>query len=174
MRLKKPAAHRASRSRVVMAALLAAALWAVGGPAHAAPPPLPSTFYITIGNALLCLDQLDINYFYRYLGDALGPPYKHEDGAYWFKTKVMLWKVPVSEIALSDGHGTMLFLEAVADVTPEKLEQAVAAEAGIHHVAADAGAYPRRVSNTGSDIIYFHKKAKIYCGKSEYLLPHTQ
>lgn len=159
---------------IVCRTMLLAALMLFGyGTARAAPVPLPSTFNTTIGNGLLCLDQLDINYFYRYLADALGPPYKHADGAYWFKIKVKLWNVPVSEILVSDGNGTMLFLAAIAEVTPEKLEQAIVADTGIRYISKDASAYPRRASSAGGDIIYFHDKAKIYCGKSRYLLPHT-
>ena len=141
----------------------------------AAPLPLPATFATTIGNGLLCLDALDITFYFHYLSVAFGPPYKHAEGAYWFHTrKAKLWKVPISDLLVSDGRSNLLFLAAVAQAAPVKLEQAIAAETGIHYRASDAGKYARLTSNTGSNIVYFQNIAKIYCGKSEYLLPRTR
>lgn len=163
-----------ARLNIVKPLILAAFMLTGANMAQAKPAALPSTFDTTIGNGLLCLDELDINYYYRYLSEALGKPYKHAGGAYWFKLdKVKLWKVSVSDILVSDGKGSLLFLAAIAKVPPEKLEQAIAAESGIHFRRTDAGVYPRRASNTGSNIVYFHNDAKVYCGKSSYLLPQA-
>ncbi len=158
-------------ARIPFAAFLLASM----GMANANPLPLPSTFDTTIGNGLLCLDQLDINYYYRYLSAALGKPYKHSEGAYWFKlNKFMLWKIPVSDILVSDGKENTLFLLAIVNAPPEKLQMAIAAQSGIHFYREGRGNYPRRASNTGSNIVYFHNEAKIYCGKSSYLLPQGE
>jgi len=54
------------------------------GPAQAAPP---STFGTVVGNAVLCLDNLDNKYFYSYLTAAFGAPYKHDGGAFWFQDR---------------------------------------------------------------------------------------
>ena len=132
---------------------------------------VPSTFNSTIGRRLLCLDQQDTAYYFGYLTEAFGPSYKHEGGAYWFKAGATLWGVQVSEVMVSDGDSTMTFLAAVADLPPDKLEEAIAASTGLHHRTADASKYPVRESSTGSRIVYFNGKAKIYCGKSRYLFP---
>ncbi|MHB0990032.1 MAG: hypothetical protein ACYC3O_04075 [Burkholderiales bacterium] len=162
--------HRFGRLMLAML-MLAGAKTANANPP---PPPLPSTFDTTIGNGLLCLDALDINYYYRYLTTALGKPYKHAEGAYWFKlNKFTLWKVPVSDLLVSDGKANTLFLVAIASVAPEKLELAIAAETGIAFRPAEAGTYPRLASDTGSNIVYFHNGAKVYCAKSRYLLPQS-
>ena len=133
---------------------------------------VPSTFGTTIGRRLLCLDQQDTAYYFDYLTEAFGPSYKHEGGAYWFKAGASLWGVQVSEVMVSDGYSTMNFLAAVADLTPDKLEEAIAANMGVRHRIADASKYPVRESSTGSKIVYFNGKAKIYCGKSRYLFPN--
>jgi hypothetical protein len=127
---------------------------------------LPSTFAPVIGSALLCRAHLDNAYFYSYLEAAFGPSYKHEGGAYWFKAPgATLWGAPVSEVMVSDDTSALVFVGAVADSSPEKLEQSIRDAAGTGHVALDASRYPLRVSNPGSTIAYFNTKSKIYCAR---------
>lgn len=127
---------------------------------------MPSTFGPVIGSALLCRGELDNAYFYSWLETAFGPSYKHEGGAWWFKAPdATLWGLPVSEVMVSDDTSPLVFIGAVADSTPEKLEQAVASIAGMHHAAVDASRFPLRVSNPGSTIAYFNTKSKIYCAR---------
>jgi hypothetical protein len=127
---------------------------------------LPSTFGPVIGSAVLCRGHLDNNYFHSYLQAAFGPSYKHEGGAYWFRApNATLWGMAVSEVMVSDDTSPLVFVGAVAEGTPEKLEQAVQAAVGIRHRAQDASAFPLRVSNPGSTIAYFNTKSKIYCAR---------
>jgi hypothetical protein len=157
------------------AAALALALALAGVPgacaAQAGDKP-PSTFAPVIGGALLCHDQLDNRYFYSWLKTAFGPPYKHEGGAYWFRTGVAsLWGAPVTEVMVSDDTSELVFLAAVAEVPPDQLEQSIRAASGIRHLAANGSAYPLRVSNPGSTIAYYNTKSKIYCAKFKPLPP---
>jgi hypothetical protein len=161
--------------QAVKSALAAAALLAL---AHAAPACAqaadkpPSTFGPVIGAALLCRDQIDNAYFYRYLSTAFGPPYKHEGGAWWFRTdEATLWGKPVSEVLVSDDSAEFVFLGAVADVPPDELEQAVRAASGVAHIAADASMYPLRVAKPGGTIVYYNTKSKIYCARFKPLPP---
>jgi hypothetical protein len=132
----------------------------------------PSTFGPVIGSALLCHDQLDNKYFYSWLNAAFGPPYKHEGGAFWFRTgEATLWGAPVTEVMVSDDTAPLTFLAAVAEVPPDQLEQSVRAAAGIRHLAVDASPYPLRVSNPGSKIAYYNTKSKIYCARFKPLPP---
>jgi hypothetical protein len=127
---------------------------------------LPSTFGPVIGSALLCRSHLDNAYFYSYLEAAFGPSYKHEGGAFWFKAPgATLWGAPVSELMVSDDSSALVFVGAVADSPPEKLEQSIRDAAGLRHPAVDASPYPLRVSNPGSTIAYFNTKSKIYCAR---------
>lgn len=132
---------------------------------------MPSTFGPVIGSAVLCRSHLDNAYFYSYLQDAFGPSYKHEGGAFWFKTTPdsTLWGLPVSEVMVSDDTVPFVFVGAVAESSPERLEQAVADVAGMHHPAAGASPFPLRVSRPGSTIVYFDSKSKIYCARSKPL-----
>ena len=132
---------------------------------------VPSTFGTVIGHALLCLNRMDAGYFYTYLSNAFGPPYKHDGGAYWFKTGTTLWETPIAEIMVSDGLSGHTFIGAVANVTAEKLESAIGTAMGIRHTSIDASSYPMRQSPAGSTIVYFNKQAKIYCATTQYLLP---
>lgn len=133
----------------------------------------PSTFAPVIGAALLCRDQIDNAYFYRYLKAAFGPPYRHAGGAYWFRTfDATLWGAPVSEVMVSDDTSELAFVAAVAEVPPDELEQAVRKSAGVRHLAADGSAYPLRISAPGSTIAYYNAKSKIYCAKFKPLPAH--
>ncbi|MDQ2988824.1 MAG: hypothetical protein M3R60_06960 [Pseudomonadota bacterium] len=143
------------------AAFAAALLWIAAPHAGAA----PSTFGPVIGNALLCRSHLDNAYFYSYLTTAFGPSYKHEGGAFWFKAEGTLWGAAVTDVMVSDDTSELVFVGAVTESTPEKLEEAIRAEAGARHPARDGSAFPVRESGPGSQIVYFNGKSKIFCAK---------
>jgi len=153
-------------------AVLAVVFGAAGvAPAHAQDKP-PSTFGDVIGNAVLCRDHIENAYFFSWMTRFFGPAYKHEGGAYWFRTNdATLWGTPVSEVMVSDDTSELGFVAAVAEVPPDELEQAVRKAVGVRHLAADASAYPLRVSNAGSKIAYYNTKSKIYCAKFKSLPP---
>ena len=125
----------------------------------------PSTFAPVIGSALLCRSHLDNAYFHSWLTTAFGPATKQEGGAYWFKPEATLWGKPVLELMVSDDTDPSVFVAAVLDATPEELEQAVRASAGMRHLPADKSAFPLRVANAGSVIAYHKGKSKIYCAR---------
>ena len=135
--------------------------------AHAA----PSTLAPVIGSALLCRSHLDNAYFHSWLTTAFGPAYKHEGGAYWFKTDATLWGKPVQEIMVSDDSNPLVFVAAVFESKPEELEDAIRASAGLRHLPADASRFPLRESNPGSVIAYHNDKSKIYCARYKTLPP---
>jgi hypothetical protein len=125
----------------------------------------PTTFGTTVGNAVLCLDHIDNAYFYTYLSNAFGPAYKHEGGAFWFRTEAKLWDVPVTEVIVSDDTSPLTFVGVVADTTPEKLEEAATRASGLHYVKKDASAFPVRESRPGSKIVYFKTMSKVFCAR---------
>lgn len=149
---------RPMRGRAVMLTLV---LLAMAAPAL----PAPSTFGPVIGSAVLCRSHLDNAYFHAYLSTAFGPSYKHADGAYWFKAEGTLWGTPVSEIMISDDSSDIVFVGAITDAAPDKLEQSIRASVGVGHPALDGSRYPVRASRPGSKIVYFKSKSKIYCAK---------
>ena len=150
----------------------AAGLALLAGCCGAVQAAAPSTFGSVVGNAVLCLDQIDNAYFYAYLSTSFGPAYKHEGGAYWFKTEdATLWGAEITDVIVSDDTSALTFLGAVADATPEKLDQSIAAAAGLHHQRIDASAFPVRAANPGSKIVYFKDKSKVFCAKYKPLPP---
>ncbi|WP_229440810.1 hypothetical protein [Massilia sp. BSC265] len=130
---------------------------------------MPSTFSQVVGNALLCRSHLDNRYFHDYLTRSFGPASKREGGAYWFKVEATLWGAEVREVMVSDDTSDLVFIAALAESTPEELEGAVRAEAGMAYRPLDASPYPLRVSKTGSTIAYMNDKSKIYCKKFKSL-----
>lgn len=160
---------RAGRAAPLLAPWLAA--WLALGCAGAQAA-VPTTFGTIVGNALLCRDQVDNKYFYNYLLNAFGPAYKHDGGAYWFKSDgATLWGVEVSELMVSDDTSTFVFVGAVAETTPEQLEQAIATQVGMQYAKIDSSAYPVREAKPASRIVYFDRKSKIYCAKFQPLPP---
>lgn len=150
---------------------LACALLAPGmsGIANAAPA---ATFGIEVGNALLCLNQLNSKYFYDYLFEAIGKPYKTEGGAYWFKASgINLWGMEVTDVLVNDDTSPADFVGAVVNGTPQALSDAIGKAVGIRYSLEDNGQYALRRSQAGSVIAYANNKSKIYCAKSKYLVP---
>jgi hypothetical protein len=125
----------------------------------------PSTFGPVIGSAVLCRSHLDNAYFYDYLSTAFGPSYKHEGGAYWFKADGNLWGTAVTEIIVSDDSSDIIFVGAVTEAAPDKLDEAIRAAVGVSHNATDKSAFPVRQSRPGSTIVYFKAKSKVFCAK---------
>ena len=127
---------------------------------------MPSTFGPIVGNAVLCRSHLENNYFYAYLETAFGKSYKHEGGAYWFKTPdTTLWGAEVKEVWISDDTSELVFIGALTEPAPDKLADLVRSSVGVRYTAQDAGKYPLRTSALGSTIAYVDKKSKIYCAR---------
>ena len=156
-------------SRFVRCAAAAALALAVG---CASAQSVPTTFGTIIGNGLLCRDETSNFYYYDYLTRFFGQPYKHDGGAYWFKTDgANLWGTPISEVMVSDDTSTYIFVGAVAEAKPEELEKAIITQVGIHYVRIDTSAFPVREAKPASRIVYFDTKSKIYCAKFKPLPP---
>ena len=153
---------RLSAGRAAFACALLCASLLPGAPVAIA---APSTFGPVIGNALLCRSHLDNAYFYSYLLNAFGPSYKHEGGAWWFKADASLWGAQVTDVIVSDDTSELVFIGAVTQGAPDKLDEAILAAVGVRHRAQDASTYPVRVSAPGSQIVYFSDNAKIFCAK---------
>lgn len=132
----------------------------------------PTTFGTQVGHALLCMDQLNSNFFYDYVKTFFGPPYKKEDGAYWFRAgnDTYLWGTKVTEILVGDLTSEVEFIAAVFATTPETLSTNVTKNMGIRYQALDYTQYPVRESKLGSRIIYANQQSKMYCAKSKQLL----
>jgi hypothetical protein len=149
--------------------LVATAVLAAGSLAQAAPP---SHFGDVLGNGLLCRDQTSNRYYFDYLSQYFGRPYKREGGAYWFRTDdAMLWGVPVLQVIVSDESYPYSFVGAVTDTTPEELEKAILRQDGLAYAKIDTSRYPVRESKPGSRIVYFNTRSKIYCAKFKQLPP---
>ncbi len=131
----------------------------------------PSTFGTVIGNGLLCHHQLDNIYFHAYLTQAFGPSYKREGGAFWFKADGMLWGTPITDVLVSDDTSDVVFLAAVADATPDKLDESIRAAAGTRFRLESNAPFALRQSSPGSKIVYFNAKSKVYCAKFKPLPP---
>jgi hypothetical protein len=156
------------KARLKMVATLAGAVmmvvpfhvtaWAAGGA-------MPSTFGSTIGAALLCVDHVDPSYFFSYMKQFFGQPYKSEGGAHWFKVQGTLWGANITDVMVSDGGQQQVFVAASFKDNPAKLADAIAVAAGIRYSNEDATQYSPLISSLGSKIIYSGQGSRIYCAK---------
>lgn len=142
------------------AALMAGSCGAVA--AGGAPP---STFGSTIGQALLCVDHIDPFYFWSYLYQFFGPPYKTEGGAYWFKVQGTLWGATITDVMVSDGASEQVFLAASFKDSPAKLSVAIAEATGMRYFSEVSAPFSPLTSNMGSKIVFAGQGSKIYCEK---------
>ena len=127
---------------------------------------MPSTFGPVIGSAILCRSELDNKYFYDYLQTFFGKSYKHEGGAFWFKTTdATLWGAQVKEVWVSDDTSELVFIGALTEPKADELADAVKNATGVRFIPQDTSKYPLRVSNPGTTIAYVKKKSKIYCAR---------
>jgi len=129
----------------------------------------PSTFGPVVGSALLCRSALENRYMQGYLMTAFGPAYKHEGGAFWFKVDVKLWGAQVTDVLISDERSAIVFVAAVIEAAPARLEESIRSLAGVAHRPVDRSATPVRESAPGSKIVYFNTRSKIFCAKYKHL-----
>jgi len=156
-------------AKPVVAGLLAAAsLLAMPGAGAGA----PSHFGVVMGSGLLCRDQTSNRYYFDYMVQYFGQPYKREGGAYWFRTpQARLWGFAVREVIVSDETFATSFVGAVSDTTPDKLEAAIAKQDGIRYAKIGSSATPVREMQAGGRIVYFERRSKIFCAKFRPLPP---
>jgi hypothetical protein len=162
--------RRAMSIRPAQLAWLAAACLLAAPLAQA----VPTTFTNVVGNAILCRSQLDSAYFYQYLNEAFGPPYKHEGGAWWFKADAKLWGMSVLDVIVSDDSSALTFIGAVTELAPAEVGDAVRAQVGVVHTKVDKSAFSALTASPGSTIVFFKNRSKIYCAKFKQLPPHLQ
>jgi len=133
---------------------------------------VPTHFGTVLGNGLLCRDETSNRYYFDYMVRFFGQPYKREGGAYWFRTPdATLWGFPVREVIVSDESYHYSFIGALADATPEKLEEAITAQDGVRYAKIDRSRFPVRETRSGGRIVYANRQAKIYCAKFKPLPP---
>ena len=136
---------------------------------HAAPP---THFGVVLGNGLLCRDETSNRYYFDYMVQYFGKPYKREGGAYWFRTpEATLWNTPILEVMVSDESFPYSFVAAIADATPENLEKAVQGQEGLQYAKIEASRFPVRETKAGSRIVYSNTRSKIFCAKFKPLPP---
>ncbi|MDR1164110.1 MAG: hypothetical protein LBM17_09820 [Candidatus Accumulibacter sp.] len=150
----------------MIAKLLGAALFLLGSCAFAQQS---STFSVTIGTAVLCLDDIDPGYFFNYL-NKIKPPARHSEGAYWFATKESFFGTPLKEVFVSDGSGEYTFIGLVTRLTPQQLVDALSESApagGRFRKREPRNKYSVFISPAGSIIAYQGKFAKIFCRRDK-------
>lgn len=160
---KRPASGLMAAGAIMGALLMLASYSAPASAAGGAK--VPSTFGDKIGSGLLCLDQIDPFYFWSYLNEFFGPPYKKEGGAYWFKVQTSLWGAAITDVMVSDGADRLIFLAATSDVNPDELSVSIMGRTGISYQKTEPFQYSPMMSGLGSKIVFSGQKSKIFCAK---------
>lgn len=143
-----------------LAILLLAGAVAMPGQAGA----MPTTFGPVVGNALLCVDDIDPAYFRRYLTDFLQPPYKTEGAAYWFKADTTLLGVKISDVFVSTEKTRYAFIGAVMKDSLAAARDKIQQFTGVRFQPEGDDATLR--SPAGTYLISYGKdRSKIFCVK---------
>jgi|GEM_PF-1208898 hypothetical protein len=153
-------AHPLLRISVITGALAALALLA-----HAPAQAIAHTdFSVTIGPAVLCRDKLEMKFYYDYLKGSFGQPYKHEQGAYWFRTKAQLFGKDLNEVFVSDQSTDWEFVGAVFKVKPDELAKTLQSDVGPIYIKTAAGyQYSPYATQSLSEIMWQGNNAKLLC-----------
>lgn len=124
----------------------------------------PTTFPQVIGNALLCLDQIDPAYFRQYMTDFFQPAYKIEGEAYWFKAETTLFGSRVKEVFVSAENSKFAFLGVVMEDRQESAKNQIEAITGARFFAEQNPGMLR--TPPGSFLIqYGSSNSKLFCVK---------
>ncbi|HEX7644603.1 MAG TPA: hypothetical protein VF472_20550 [Burkholderiaceae bacterium] len=148
--------------RSIRQILLATAFALLAQPAAQAGP--RTDFGVTIGPAVLCRDKMEMKFYYDYLKGSFGQPYKHEQGAYWFRTKTQLFGKDLIEVFVSDQSTDWEFVGAVFKIKPDELAKAMPSEVGPLYVKTAAGyRYSPYATQSLSEIMWQNNNAKLLC-----------
>ncbi|MDD5241407.1 MAG: hypothetical protein PHG47_06765 [Sulfuricella sp.] len=146
--------------------------WIVGGLCVAlmglAPPifAAPTTFEPVIGNALLCRDHIDPDYFKDYLTRFYKFPYKTEGEAYWFKLDPdqKIFDMVMTDIFVSTEDSRYLFLGVIFRETLDSARKKMLEMEGIEYLPFSGNKVLR--SAQGSFLVeYDNNQTKLYCVK---------
>lgn len=158
-----PTIHRNMRMRqrqhlhlcIVLLAALPCSAWALG----------PRTdFGITVGPAVLCRDKLDMKTMYDYLKGSFGQPARHEQGAYWFRTKAQLFGKDLVEVFVSDQSTQWEFVGAVFKVKPDELAKTMQSDIGPVFIKTASGyQYSPYAAQGLSEIMWQKNNSKLLC-----------
>lgn len=155
-----------SRRLVMFRKLLGVALFCSGACVFAQQS---SNFSVTVGTAVLCLDDIDPGYFYNYLRKTK-PSARREQGAYWFTVKETLFGIPLKEVFVSDGSSEYSFIGALTLLTPDQLANALAENApagGNFKKINPRDKYSVYVSSPGAIIAFQGKFGKVFCRRDK-------
>ena len=124
----------------------------------------PTTFPQVIGNALLCYDQIDPEYFKKYMTDFFQPAYKVEGEAYWFKAETTLFGSRVKEVFVSVESSKFAFLGIVMEDKQETAKQRIETMTGTRFIPEQNLETLR--TPPGSFLIqYGRQNSKLFCVK---------
>ncbi len=152
---RTPCKALASTALVALAVLTQTSAHAVGA---------RSDFGVTIGPAVLCRDKLEMKYLYDYLKGSFGEPYKHEQGAYWFRTKTQLFGKELIETFVSDQSTEWEFVGAVFKIKPDDLAKTMQSDVGPIFVKTATGyRYSPYQAQGLSEIMWQNNNAKLLC-----------
>ena len=124
----------------------------------------PTTFPQVIGNALLCIDQIDPAYFKKYMTDYFQPAYKVEGEAYWFKAETTLFGSRIKEVFVSVESSKFAFLGIVMEDKQETAKEHIESLTGTRFLP-DQNSITLRTPPGSFLIQYGTQNSKLFCVK---------
>ncbi|MDD2547075.1 MAG: hypothetical protein PHI55_12465 [Burkholderiaceae bacterium] len=144
------------------AALLAAAL---GGTPPVRAQALKGNFSVYMVHTVLCYNAMDTAYVFDQLKKQVGPPYKRDQGAYWWKVNLSIQGVPATELFVAEPSATYQFVGALLDQSPKEAAPTLNAKGPAFRAQQTANPYSPLASATGSTLLWQDKKGKLACAR---------
>jgi len=126
----------------------------------------PNHFAIVIGSALVCRDQVSVDYFNDYMKIYFGEPAFNSGGANWWKVNESIFNSSVEYVIVGSGQD---FIGATFKDSPDNLVANISASMGIEYKQTDAEKW---TAPTAGIVIRYHDintSSKMYCLGT----PHT-
>lgn len=126
----------------------------------------PSHFPIVMGSALMCRDQISVDYFNDYMKTYFGEPAFTTGGANWWKVNESVFNSPVEYVIVGRGQD---FIGATFKDNPDKLIANVRDSTGVEYIQVGVEKW---IAPTAGVLIKYYDKntsSKMYC----FGWPHT-
>lgn len=124
---------------------------------------LKGNFSEYMAQAVLCGQRVDTAYAFAMLRQQVGPPYKQEQGAHWWKVNLNIHGVQATEVFVADSSYPYQFVGALLSQAPDAAAPVLSARGPTFTKAPASDPYRPLPSASGSWLLWQDRKGKLVC-----------
>lgn len=129
---------------------------------------LKGNFGEYMAQAVLCGQRVDTAYAFAMLRQQVGPPYKQEQGAHWWKVKLNIHGVQATEVFVADSSYPYQFVGALLKQSPDAAAPVLSARGPTFTKAPANDPYRPLPSATGSMLLWQDRLGKLVCVRQAF------